>query len=483
MKKLFLLIGLLSAGVIAHGQPFSIDKSFAIRCADPHDYDDIFHGVFEDDDNTCLIYGWYGLRKCSGHLSGQSNSMRVNEEGYNVSYVDGSLMDGIENIEKKGNTYYVRGDYYYMRKDYYGNIFEDDYIYNQRLDFGMMFTSFAGGVFLDDESVITGTRYLYPSWAPADSQTTIFRILPSGRRDWDFFHKVDAKIATVKKFGEYIYIAGDFTKYDGHAQNQFGRIDLNGNLDTTYKSPFKANSYFIDPFYQDDEGRMLVVGTFNIDDVHTVGVIRLMTDGSVDPSFHVVNIAPSATVWTICPVEGDDGYLIGGDFTYYDGYKRSCIAKIDKDGHIDPNYFEGAGIEAYWGGCGSPPYVLNIVPAKNDTYFVCGSFEKYFGEEVKPVVKIKGLSHVSIDEPERALQQMVVAPNPVSDGKIRISFSEQITSGVEITMVNILGKVVCQETVGQHGGTISVANLPAGVYLLSAKNEKNIFKTKKLIVQ
>lgn len=89
--------------------------------------------------------------------------------------------------------------------------------------------------------------------------------------------------------------------------------------------------------------------------------------------------------------------------------------------------------------------------------------------------------HVSINETE-PYSQLSVFPNPTNGKEVTISFPEQISGETEITVSDMLGKIVKTVVLGQNGGTISVAGLPAGVYLLSAKNGENVFKREKLIV-
>lgn len=100
----------------------------------------------------------------------------------------------------------------------------------------------------------------------------------------------------------------------------------------------------------------------------------------------------------------------------------------------------------------------------------------------RQIVPYCDYEYSSIEETE-SHSQLSIFPNPVQNESIQISFVNPISGQVEIEISDLLGKIVHKTVLGQNGGTISVADLPAGVYLLSAKNEKNIFKTEKLIVR
>lgn len=478
MKKIVLFIYVLLTVHIISGQPFSLDKTFNIRCTAETIDGHIFNGVFEDDDGTFLIYGDFNLTSCSGFAYSWGNDIRVDEEGYSMERFENSVSI-VKDIQKKGNIYYRKTRYEFSKLDYLGKNIDIPFTNNPAEDFGYgLLSPITDGVFLDDGGVIFGANDLIPYGASADSQSYIFKTLPTGKRDWNFFHKVDKKVTNVKKYGDFVYISGGFTKYDGCAQNQYGRIDLDGNLDENHRSPFTSNSYHIIPIYQHDDGKVMIIGRFNIEGADNVGVVRLMPDGSIDPSFHIVSIASSDQVLTLCPTKEDGGYLIGGNFSDYDGYKRTCIVKLDKNGYADPEYFNGTVF-----GPSSYVYlgVRNIIPGKNDTYYVTGCFNSYFGEKVKPAIRIKGLTHVSINE-IGPYSQLSIFPNPANGEEVTISFPEQISGETEITITNMLGKNVKTIVLGQNGGNISVAGFPAGVYLLSAKNGKNIFKKEKLIV-
>lgn len=89
--------------------------------------------------------------------------------------------------------------------------------------------------------------------------------------------------------------------------------------------------------------------------------------------------------------------------------------------------------------------------------------------------------YVSINETE-PYSQLSIFPNPANGEEITITFPKQVSRETEITISDMLGKTVKTIVLGQNGGKISVAGLSAGVYLLSAKNGKNVFKREKLIV-
>ena len=90
-----------------------------------------------------------------------------------------------------------------------------------------------------------------------------------------------------------------------------------------------------------------------------------------------------------------------------------------------------------------------------------------------------GIKDISVNE-----NGFVIFPNPVTDNKFHIELLEpNVDKNTLITLFDLQGRIVFEKQfTSAKDIEISNANLPAGIYLLSVKNDKNIF-VKKLIVQ
>ena len=92
-----------------------------------------------------------------------------------------------------------------------------------------------------------------------------------------------------------IFLAGNFTQYNGAGRNRVARIAGDGTLDTlfnpalftAYPSISGANGAVFTSILQSD-GRIIIGGTFDkYNNVFRRSIVRLEADGSIDPTFVV----------------------------------------------------------------------------------------------------------------------------------------------------------------------------------------------------
>src|SRR6185436_8118326 len=131
--------------------------------------------------------------------------------------------------------------------------------------------------------------------------------------------------STVAQPDGKIIIAGQFAYYNGDVTN-IVRIDPDGNLDTTFNSGTGANYNLYSVGLQND-GKIIAAGGFNNFNGTAINrIVRLNTDGSLDPSFNPT----STTIWSgasilSAAIQSDGKILIGGNFTAYNGTTRNRI--------------------------------------------------------------------------------------------------------------------------------------------------------------
>ncbi|WP_348798125.1 calcium-binding protein [Flavobacterium adhaerens] len=136
-----------------------------------------------------------------------------------------------------------------------------------------------------------------------------------------------------------IYIGGSFTTYDKTARGRLAKIDKNGNLDTEFLSNggvgANANVLKLIPLAS---GKTMIFGSFtSFNGIVVNRIARLNEDGSLDTSFNIGGLGVSNTIRTA--VELTDGsFVIGGNFTSYNGITIRRILKIKADGTVDSNF-------------------------------------------------------------------------------------------------------------------------------------------------
>ena len=80
----------------------------------------------------------------------------------------------------------------------------------------------------------------------------------------------------------------------------------------------------------------------------------------------------------------DGNYLVGGNFTFYNGAPRKGILKLNTDGTIYGSFDIGNGIDG-----GSNPHVTTVVETSDGYYWVGGQFTTYDGLTHNNFVKLQ----------------------------------------------------------------------------------------------
>src|SRR5262249_21149106 len=124
------------------------------------------------------------------------------------------------------------------------------------------------------------------------------------------------------------------------AESSLQRFSVDGSPDTSF-TPVHANAYGISAMTVQEDGRILIGGTFtNINGASRRGLARLNADGSLDNTF-----APGVS-WPLSgcgggvgvlsvALQSDGKILIGGGFTNVGGFTRKGLARLDPDGSVD----------------------------------------------------------------------------------------------------------------------------------------------------
>ncbi|MCB0763814.1 MAG: hypothetical protein R2815_13085 [Flavobacteriales bacterium] len=114
-----------------------------------------------------------------------------------------------------------------------------------------------------------------------------------------------------------------------------------GSLDPAYGTGPGANSRVSAAQLQQD-GKVLIGGTFtSFAGASRNRIARLLRNGSLDPTF-APGTAASGTVNAIA-VQPDGKIIIGGQFTSYAGVAQGRIARLNADGSLDATFASGSG--------------------------------------------------------------------------------------------------------------------------------------------
>lgn len=138
-----------------------------------------------------------------------------------------------------------------------------------------------------------------------------------------------------------ILIGGDFTMVGGSPRARIARLNSDGTLDPTFNPGNGANNSVFVITLQPD-GKALIGGNFTtINGTNRSRIARLSADGTLDPTFNVVNLS-SGTVQAI-RVQEDGKIFIGGAVTSLGGATRNGVARVNPDGSADPTFNPATG--------------------------------------------------------------------------------------------------------------------------------------------
>jgi uncharacterized delta-60 repeat protein len=362
-----IVLSLLQAGVTPLPQEAGGGCTPAATFRKARGCDDDVFAIEPAGDGTEGLYLGGGFTTYNGTPS--NGIVRLNSDGsVDPGFVVGSGFDGlvsvIAGVEGGARTLYVGGGF----KTYNGT--PSSRIIRLKSD-GSLDPAFVVGSGFDvDVSAISpvggGTGDLYVGGAFKSYNGTrrngIIRLNSDGSVDPAFavgsgFSGMVSVIAKVEDGTGDIYVGGFFKTYNGTPSSRIIRLKSDGSLDPAFVvgSGFDVDVSAISPV-GGGTGDLYVGGAFkSYNGTRRNGIIRLNSDGSVDPAFAVgsgfdpslVETFSISSVFTIVPIEGGTGELyVGGPFTTYNGRGINRIVRLKSDGSVDPAFAVGSGFDA-----------------------------------------------------------------------------------------------------------------------------------------
>jgi uncharacterized delta-60 repeat protein len=159
----------------------------------------------------------------------------------------------------------------------------------------------------------------------------------SGARDLSFNSGGSGPSSTVRAIAQQadgkVYLGGSFSSYNGVGAARVVRLNVDGTRDASFSAapntPFTVHALAL----QGD--KPLVAGTYPVSP--SSPALRLLSNGSIDPSFGVgfgAAIAPRNAYYTVnssitaLAIQPDGKALAGGIFNQYDGTPRVALARL-----------------------------------------------------------------------------------------------------------------------------------------------------------
>jgi uncharacterized delta-60 repeat protein len=137
-----------------------------------------------------------------------------------------------------------------------------------------------------------------------------------------FDHEVDA--LALQPDGKVLSGGGDYTRFHGWVT----RYTADGAVDPEFNPPF--TDQFVLALAVQNDGKILVGGSFTmVNGLDRPYIVRLLPDGSVDPSFNV-GTGPDGIVSDI-KIQPDGRIIVVGAFATFNGVPRSGIVRLLDD--------------------------------------------------------------------------------------------------------------------------------------------------------
>lgn len=139
-----------------------------------------------------------------------------------------------------------------------------------------------------------------------------------------------------------ILIGGAFLRYKGTNVSKLFRVDLNGNLDTTFKAGNIAGT--VQEVLTLPNDQVIIAGSFTaINGFFANRIARLFPNGKLDTSFH----ASVAGRIRDMHLQKDGKIIIAGDFTTVNGVTVQRLARLNPNGSIDNTFYVGTNGSIY----------------------------------------------------------------------------------------------------------------------------------------
>jgi uncharacterized delta-60 repeat protein len=181
-----------------------------------------------------------------------------------------------------------------------------------------------------------------------------------------------------------IIATGSFTSYNGTLSNRIIRLNSDGSIDPSFIYGTGFNN-FTQGGGIDSNGSIVITGSFvSYNGTPSVRIIRLLSNGQVDPSFIYGSGFNNTTIDIL--INPDNSMYVVGYFSAYKGVSvvSNGIVKLLSNGSVDSTFSGGTGFSPFL-----PNNPNNIVRISGETsFYVAGYSTSYNGTLINRIVKL-----------------------------------------------------------------------------------------------
>jgi uncharacterized delta-60 repeat protein len=261
-----------------------------------------------------------------------------------------------------------------------------------------------------------------------------------------------------------ILVGGAFTAYQNQPFARIVRLLADGSVDPSF-NPGAGFDSEVRRIIEMGDGKLVIGGYFNtFNNLTRRGIVRLLPDGAIDNSFEV----GTGFSGQVLELQSDsrERIVVVGSMTQYNGKSLANIARIQPDGSLDTEYFSGSSV-------GGSVHVIAIQP--DDNVIFGGGFDRVGTHYRANIAKLLAGVPTSIDDDGIAPTLPTTFalhgnyPNPFNPTTtLRVELPE--ASNVAVTVYDLTGRIVMQLPArnlqaGRHNITLDASRLGSGVYL------------------
>ncbi|MBK9146670.1 MAG: T9SS type A sorting domain-containing protein [Flavobacteriales bacterium] len=379
----------------------------------------------------------------------------------------------------------------------------------QNMNFDPYFISGQGGdyhVFPDGRVLLGGYHSIEAEHLNLQGDYNLVWFFNNGRLDTTRTHRTgNGAVFGLKQYpqGTAGGLDGKFlvhhwgTQYEGQAVSKVFRIHADGSLDESFNAPIPwGYVWAMEPL---PDGRAYLGGTFRLEnETDTIQLIRVMPDGSLDPTFNntidftmdASHLALDAAVLDVEHI-GHGLLALAGEFSEVEGQARGGLCIVDTTGQVVQHYLDAAG-------CGNYDYQIGmmtitygalegITRAPSGDYYIWGAYHGYNDGTTNDTLQRMvtrlhggeiglGVQHARTEE-----QPMRLYPNPAS-GFVTVEL-ERVPTAAMLVVRDALGRIVMEQGVNGYINTFSVHGLGEGMYNLELLQHGKRIDIQRVVVQ
>ena len=209
----------------------------------------------------------------------------------------------------------------------------------------------------------------------------IFKVKTNGTLDLTYNPGIGLSRSALANLisGSRLYTAGTFVNYQTPGAPGIAMISDSATLSSSFNPGigFNGDVYAIT---RQSDGKVIAGGGFtNYSGSASIRLIRINTNGTLDPTFNVGTAGATLTVHDLA-LQTDGKVVVGGQFTSYSGSSTSTtrLMRLNTNGTQDLTYNTGAGLNSY---------PLTVLPTADGKVLVLGLFTTYSGSTVNYITR------------------------------------------------------------------------------------------------